>query len=1309
MKAITWLLLVLLSIIVSSLTVKCIVVNSSSGRDNSSCLDGPAIPCKTLGYVIISAPSLNNSQIVLFGDQVLNETLTVTRVTNLTIRSGGNTSSSIKCSHPSHENDIGSGLVLISVSRITVSSVRFEACGTLQYSTTVRSYESVKYRSAVYIINSTDISFINTTFYENIGRGLSMHDVDGKVHVSKSLFKNNMVPKESNLLFGGGSIYLEFTYCSPGVSNCDHTSNSHNKGSRYMIENCTFEGNRASNREAQNRIVQFRILPGSDGNNAGQGGGLHVIIKGSSFNNTVKVENCIFYNNSAVWGGGIDAIFLDTARNNTFHVNNCTFINNLAPDRGGGALQLGFYGADRIFHNSIIVEDTRFVNNSAGWGAAAAFFSSRSQSFVNSSLRFINCVFEGNSASIGAAVHLKPEAMQSLYEGSAPTAVFCNCNFTENRILETGTFLNIADDSTSQHVLESGTVDIESLEIDFLQYVSFTGNRGSAIVANSAQVNVLENTKVEFVDNTATNGGAMALLGFSVLELYPQSEVVFDSNQASELGGAVYATSPHQTEFIFSHKCFISFSGMFFHDPDRWNTTITFIDNSAKYGDVIFTDSVLPCAKQIGQIVTNITAAFQWKAFRITPEIGQYTIATSPASINFSLPPEISPGEMINIHPTSLDDLGQYIPTAFKATLVSLGGGASTNPFIADDGHLQISGEPGTVFNLTLLTQTTRHVSATKSGRLGNCPLGFTLISGSTCVCSTDVPQKNLVGVTACDLNGYRGLLQIGYWIGCTENKATITGICPLNYCNHKNSSALVIPRTCEELKQSSVCTDNRRGKLCGECRKDYSFYFHSDRLRCGECPHGALGILAYLAAEILPLSILFIGVMMMHLKITSGLAQSFLLFAQTFFLINQAPSLRPISDASSNLLRVHTFILGFFNLYFFHLDEMSFCLWKGATALDVISFRFTTTLSCMLLLALFILLAKNKSLQSRILEKYLSYFNKILKMLKKRKLAKNSVVHGISTFLILSYTQYTATSFLVLNATPLYGEGGIRLESVVYLQGNVEYFGVDHLPYAIPAVLVLVFLSLPPPLLLISYPLLWKIKAKLRRNVETENDTTVWPIRKLLPLIDSFQGVFKDNFRMFAGLLFLWKVILSSIFTLTTNLTEFFLLTEIALLCIFTLHTLVKPYKKQLHNIVDGLMLANMAVINSLKWYTSVPTTGDVSSQVIEFLVAIQLILLYIPLICLVGYAVYWLLKRFNIVPAKLKCWLAEEESMKQDTETAIVRRKATLKRQGTCPDEDLFSRAAELNTATTVVTCTEAGVEIETGRTTLTTLGTD
>ena len=87
----------------------------------------------------------------------------------------------------------------------------------------------------------------------------------------------------------------------------------------------------------------------------------------------------------------------------------------------------------------------------------------------------------------------------------------------------------------------------------------------------------------------------------------------------------------------------------------------------------------------IGSLFTNISAAFRWKSFKILPDITPYTIATSPSSIHFNVPQEISPGEnIIYLNLTTLDDLDQPIPSSFKVTLDSDGEVSTTNSFVSE-------------------------------------------------------------------------------------------------------------------------------------------------------------------------------------------------------------------------------------------------------------------------------------------------------------------------------------------------------------------------------------------------------------------------------------------------------------------------------------------------------------------------------------------------------------------------------------------------------------------------------------------------
>ena len=61
---------------------------------------------------------------------------------------------------------------------------------------------------------------------------------------------------------------------------------------------------------------------------------------------------------------------------------------------------------------------------------------------------------------------------------------------------------------------------------------------------------------------------------------------------------------------------------------------LVFINNTALYGFSIYADSLIPCVRQVGGDVTNISASILDGVFNITPAIEDYTIATSPAIID---------------------------------------------------------------------------------------------------------------------------------------------------------------------------------------------------------------------------------------------------------------------------------------------------------------------------------------------------------------------------------------------------------------------------------------------------------------------------------------------------------------------------------------------------------------------------------------------------------------------------------------------------------------------------------------------------
>ena len=66
------------------------------------------------------------------------------------------------------------------------------------------------------MINCTDIHFKESSFRKNVGRGLSLHAINGHMKIERVNFLKTVPFEEQMYLFGGGGIHIEFRYCTPG-------------------------------------------------------------------------------------------------------------------------------------------------------------------------------------------------------------------------------------------------------------------------------------------------------------------------------------------------------------------------------------------------------------------------------------------------------------------------------------------------------------------------------------------------------------------------------------------------------------------------------------------------------------------------------------------------------------------------------------------------------------------------------------------------------------------------------------------------------------------------------------------------------------------------------------------------------------------------------------------------------------------------------------------------------------------------------------------------------------------------------------
>ena len=250
----------------------------------------------------------------------------------------------------------------------------------------------------------------------------------------------------------------------------------------------------------------------------------------------------------------------------------------------------------------------------------------------------------------------------------------------------------------------------------------------------------------------------------------------------------------------------------------------------------------------------------------------------------------------------------------------------------------------------------------------------------------------------------------------------------------------------------------------------------------------------------------------------------------------------------------------------------------------------------------------------------------------------RTSVVHGISTFLVICYANCVKTSLDLL--VPIWlRKSGFKPPARVWLNGELLYFSTGHLLYALPAIFCLLTIGLLPPALLLAYPLGNKVMMffgcdQLKFIIFISKFLSVSSIK---PLLDSIQGCFKDSMRFFAGLYFLYRWVIPLIHITANGFSTYCCGLGGVLLFILSLHTICQPYTKKAHNIIDTLLFVNLILINSLSFfnYYKSHTQWGVHKGATTSPAIVQLVLIYLPLIVVGVYVLVIFLKKL----AQLRC----------------------------------------------------------------------
>ena len=1171
---------------------------------------------KSGSKLIISA---GNDYTLSYGD-----VMTMYGMNSIVIVGEGSDNTVITC-------DSNAGLAFINMNDINIANLTLKECGAWRNSTTQNGTNdfTFKFRCGLYFLDCSDVTMYDVIVTDGPGTGVMIYDTLGTVTIANSQFIRNRVPTDDvEQVPGGGGVYIEFVHCKPNTTNFTTCNPSVQANANYTIINSTFIGNNGST--VKQETTKFISPIGGDHQQFGRGGAVSVHFKGSSLNNTINVINCYMKNNEALWGAGLLLDVLDHAENNTVIVKDVIFLNNSCPinaGTGGGAIRIHYFPQVNSPTNIINITDSRFDSNSAYYGGGISLSTNRERGVLvaTNGISLEGCTWLSNIARVGSAVDLS--SYHDVPEGQLVSPVFINCSYFNNS--------NSYTDSVVR-ALGLGTIHSDGIPLAFSGDNYFVSNNGTALAATDVIVDFRENATADFIGNRGLRGGAIALFGSTVLRVFPNTKLLFVGNEATDKGGAIYSISVGLRDVVNSRKCFIRY-----HDyvlgPSEWTTNFTFINNtSPNPGHAIYCTTLIPCSWGNSSIVTThdvLSQTFRWSNIFKYANEDSNTIATDPASSNAAMKTlSFVPGQSYNLNFSIMDDVGIERRTVLFAysTDESVARVADTSTYISDN-FIKVHGSPGQPFKLDFQAVSSRVLSFTLNSTLGECPPGFYLSetkdhSMSTCRCSVYDDNQKYNDIPYCDEVAFKAYIQPQHWAGyIKDDSVLVTGRCPPGYCFDNDNRIIQLPSKAgsERLDQLFCSPQHRQGVLCGRCEPGYRIYANSKYYECGDCTIKP-GLVVQIFAKFVPLYVFLLTVILLDINLASGHLNTFVFFAQMLpFLDLYAGGQIPISSTAKPFIEFYQFCYNVFNLQYFEaLDSFpGVCTFHYDSALTVTILDYVVALNPIIVIFLvwlimytsdYCMFMRNRNFIGRI-------SHSLRKLYRKAKPNKNvslneSFFRGLVTFLVLSYSKFTLVTLTILTPAYLSGPGGRNYAVVAKLDGTLEYFGHGHLPYAIPAILVLIFIVLLPLVILAMYPRMCN-----------------WlgiQVHKMMPFFDTLNGAFKLNCYYFALLYFIYRLILVAIFTFTPDVQLQYTLQQVFCVAILMIHVMKRPYKKNKHNIMDTALLALIPAVISISFLQLFNVSNYNSNNVSQFGMAIQIILLYLPLVYVASNTVYYLYK---------------------------------------------------------------------------------
>ena len=520
--------------------------------------------------------------------------------------------------------------------------------------------------------------------------------------------------------------------------------------------------------------------------------------------------------------------------------------------------------------------------------------------------------------------------------------------------------------------------------------------------------------------------------------------------------------------------------------------------------------------------------------------------------------------------------------------------------------------------------QTAAAAAAERKDINHGCSSWFVPISNNSNRCECGKPIHHPARLVYCNPYTNQTQVLLGHCMDYYAEKETVViGSCL--YGSQKGTvqgSYVEPPQNVTELNDFLCSGLNRTGLLCSQCQVGLGTAIFS--MQCLPCMSSGLGWTLYMFLAIFPTTILFLVVLIFQLRITSGSLNAYIFVCQVLAsTVNSTRSVfQSILPFNCVLLKTVYTVYSIWNLDFYRYFIPPFCASEQLGTIHIVTLEYVIAFYPLLLTVITYICVQLHARGCRIIVCLWRVFCRCFSCCGRRWGGQwdpaASLVHTFAAFLLLSYSKICSVSLRLLNLTQLYAPTGESIDPPrVYLNPSLEWFGAEHLPYAILAIFVLCILIFLPAVFLLLYPT--KIFQKCLGCCG----------RRLLVLhafADVFQGCYKNgtngtrDCRYFAGLYLILRIILvlllpnGSVFGFYNQMIAIVCLVIASLLFLF-----YRPYRdRSWLNLWDSVLFSLFAF--AILCYEHTRYIANVPLEITG-------VIFLLPLVYFVIYAMYKLL----------------------------------------------------------------------------------